>query len=239
VGDEPIYDDLGLDLADPGPIPQAAIQLEDGTWQLYGWGALRTNPRAFTSWLATAPAPEGPWRLEAQDLVPLGQSGSWDSQAAALSSVVRRLDGGYVGWYDGQAPGTTYRGSIGYATSEDGVTWTKRPAPLIAAGFCGAATAAATIQPQVLPWRDHDLMLFAGHPDGGERMSVFAATSQDGVEWRCESNDPVLTKRDIPGSLDIHTIKGIELGENRVGLIVESLGRESSDLWLAEVEALG
>ncbi len=238
VGEAPIYTDLGLRLADPDAVPQEPIQLDDGSWVLYGWGAPLDRPASFTSWRASAPAPDGPWAIEANHLVPLGESGTWDSQTASLTSVIRG-PGGFLGWYEGQAPGREVRGDIGFASSDDGLTWRKLPEPIISPGFCGPGTAAATIQPQVERWGDGYLALIAGHSEPRTRMEVFAATSRDGVDWRCDSGQPVLAADDIPGSHGIHTMKSVPFGDRGVALFVESLASERSDIWLAIVEPAG
>ena len=59
VGTDRILEDLGVGDPDPGPIPSGALQLEDGSWLLYGWAADAGNPEFFHSWRASAPDLDG------------------------------------------------------------------------------------------------------------------------------------------------------------------------------------
>ncbi len=100
VGTEPIFTDLGVGVADPGPIPTAAVQLEDGTWLLYAWASEDDAGSSFSSWRASAAEPEGPWTLDERQVLEPGGPGSWDSMMAVVASV--QLEGdGYRMWYEG------------------------------------------------------------------------------------------------------------------------------------------
>ena len=236
VGKETLFTDLGMELANPGPIPSSALQLPDGTWLLYGWAAHRTDSRLFTSWRASAPEPEGPWRLDEETVLPVGAPTAWDSQTASIGGVHRTADG-YALWYEGQAPGSTIRGDVGYATSADGLAWQKVPDPVIRRGICGPGTTQAIFQPEVRAARAGGLLaVFAAFAPGRETTDLFGATSVDGIDWRCGSETPILRPTDIPGSEGIHTIASMELADGRTELIIESLGPARSELWSAVVD---
>lgn len=247
VGTEAIITDLGVGDPDPGPIPSAALQLADGSWLLYGWAADATNPNRFHSWRASAPALTGPWTLDEARILAPGRAGMWDSQAASIGSV-KATDDGYLAWYEGQPPGNELRGDIGYATSADGLSWTKfsDPAstspdraesdPVIARGICGAETLQAVHQPQVEPAGDGYLAVFGGFRARRGQMNLFGAVSDDGIAWRCGTPTAILRTEDIPRSEGIHTIASIPLEDGRLLLIVESLSAGRSELWRATVE---
>lgn len=247
VGKEPIFTDLGMDLANPGPIPATVHREADGTWQMFGWAAHASNSRQFSSWRASAPKPEGPWTLDVEQALVPGSSLAWDSQTAAVAEVHPTADG-YAMWYEGQGPGSSIRGDIGFATSVDGRAWTKfdDPATTAAAfaesdpvmhhGMCGAGSALSIYQPQVELAPSGYLAVVGAFGAGRETMDLFGATSADGQAWRCGSETPILRAEDIPGSQGIHTIASMPLEDGRVGLLIESLGELHSDLWLATVE---
>jgi predicted GH43/DUF377 family glycosyl hydrolase len=78
-------------------------------------------------------------------ILDLGPPGAFDAACAYQPSVVKETDGLYRMWYRGcEAPGPfggPSKGTIGYAESNDGITWVKIPqdGPLGAALGAGAA----------------------------------------------------------------------------------------------------
>jgi len=116
-----------------------------------------------------------------------GPAGSWDSVAVAFPEVI--LDGStFKMWYGGW-DGTNQR--IGYATSTDGVTWTKHASnPVIDLGPSGS-------------WDDEDVGPGAVVFDGssykmwywgydGTFWRTGYATSTDGLVWTKSDSNPVL-----------------------------------------------
>jgi hypothetical protein len=247
VGDTDILAGLEIGTADPGPIPSALVQLDDGSWQLFGWSAANVAGTQFLAWRTSAPALDGPWTIDTLEVLEAGPGGAWDSLMAAAASV-QRHDGEYLLWYEGEPPGSSNRGDIGLATSTDGLTWTKLddPAttdppfaesdPVIATGICGPGTAVAVEQPQVERLGDRFVAVFGGYGAGEPSMGVWAAVSADGRDWQCATPEQLLTGSDIPGGQGIHTMASVPLADGRMGLILESLGSGSSELWWATVE---
>src|SRR5262245_45584275 len=183
IGHEHIFEGLTIGDPDPGPIPSAIVQLDDGSWQMYGWAAADSSGSRFWSWRTSAPALEGPWILDRTEMLEPGPSGSWDSQMAAAGPVLRDADG-YRMRYEGGPPGSTNRGDIGLATSADGLAWTKfdDPAttdprlaasdPVIPTGICGASTDIAVEQPQVELVGDEYVALFGGFAEVNHTMDL-------------------------------------------------------------------
>ena len=159
-----------------------------------------------------------------------------------------RTADGYATWYEGQRPGSEARGDVGYATSTDGLAWTKwdDPAtedvelaesdPVIDRGICGAATQQAIFQPQVEAARGGYLAVFGGVSAPRQNMDLYGAVSADGVAWRCGTPQAVLRAADIPGSEGIHTIASMPIDDTHVLLVIESLHGMRSELWKATVE---
>lgn len=247
---DPIYVDFGMTLSPPGPVPGAALRRSDGAWLLYGWAATAADRTSFETWRATAPAPAGPWMMAAGEdrVLPHGPAGAWDDETAAVSAVL--ADGsGLALWYDGQRAGRTVRGGIGYASSADGVIWTRhddpatgsagdptRPTdgdPVIGPGDCGPATGAAALGAQV--WRRGDgyRMIFGGSTSLDGKLDVLGATSDDGIHWSC-TGQVLLRAADIPGSEGIESIQGATVAGQPV-VLVESLVDGGTEIWLATV----
>ena len=240
---------LNIGFNDPGPIPTAILQLDDGTWQLYGWASADSSGARFLSWRVSAPDLEGPWALDATDLLANGPGGSWDSFMATIATVQRGPEG-YLAWYEGEPPGSTNRGDIGVATSPDGLAWTKfdDPAttdapfaesdPVISTGICGASTDVAVEQPQVERVGERYVALFGGFGASGQQLGVFAAVSDDGRSWQCASPEPLVGGSSMGGSEGIHTMASVPLADGRIGLVLESLGPGRSELWWATAEVV-
>jgi hypothetical protein len=78
----------------------------------------------FKNYVVTSPDGVA-WRNEPEPVLPLGPSGSWDSQSHAGPCVLRLSDGFHM-WYLGSGE---YQGKtawrIGHATSPDGLKWTR------------------------------------------------------------------------------------------------------------------
>lgn len=107
---------------------------------------------------------------------------------------------------------------------------------MIATGICGPGTAVAVEQPEVTRAGDHFVALFGGFGAGQEWQGVWAAMSADGRSWRCASPEALISDVDIPGGRGIHTTTSVPLAGGRIGLVMESLLDDRSELWWATVE---
>ena len=231
VGTEPIYEDLGLEMRYPGPMPAEAL-LNDDQWVMYGWGASIGAQRADASWRGTAPSPTGPWTVDERMRLDPGLAGAWDGGGAVTSAVIATPDG-FMLWYEGypESPGPE---SIGLATSSDGVAFTKDADPAIPAGACGTASDAAVFQPNVLATDDGYLMLFGGLEEAGGRTKVFGATSPDGRAWTCAGDGPVAGLEQFSGSRSVHTFQTFDR-DGQPAALFEILGDDHTELWLGEI----
>jgi predicted GH43/DUF377 family glycosyl hydrolase len=128
------------------------------------------------------------WTEYSHNPIIKGGPGYYDAWWARFPSVV--LDNGiYKMWYTGSYPnyGPHSLGlGIDYATSTDGVTWTKYAGnPVFVAN--GTADAYYTEHPSVVKISGTYIMAF---DDNGERIAY--ATSADGIAWNV-SNVPLVT----------------------------------------------
>ncbi len=246
VGTTHVLGELAIGHDNPGPIPAAIVELDDGSWQMYGWASANASGTAFLTWRTSAPALGGPWALDGEELLAPGPAGDWDSFYVSAGSVLR-TDDGFAMWFEGEPPGSSSRGDIGLATSTDGLAWTKlddpgttsapfaASDPVITTGVCGPATSIAVEQPQVERIGEGYVALFGGFGPGNEWMDVFGAVSDDGRTWRCGGSEPLLAGSALADGEGIHSIASIALGDGRIGLIAESLITDHSELWWATV----
>ena len=103
-------------------------------------------------------------------------------------SVLKRGDT-YHMWYTGQASGRSW---IGYATSKDGVAWTRMSKPPVLSAEPGWEKNIAVMCPHVL-W-DEERQQYRMWYSGGEQYEPNAigyATSPDGLEWTKHPGNPV------------------------------------------------
>jgi len=131
-------------------------------------------------------------------VLPFGLPGSWDEGSSEFGSVL--FDGNiYHMWYSGN-DGAIFR--IGYATSPDGIIWTKdtQNNPIVDLGLPGRWDDAHVYLPCVLLVDTTFHMWYAGHDGSKERIGH--ATSPDGVEWTKDTlNNPVMDVG-LPGRWD-------------------------------------
>jgi len=227
---------LGLDLGGPGPVPGTVLAEPDGSWVMYLWGQPATGAQRADLYRATAPEPAGPWIAD-QTPVLSGTAGGWDSQGVNFPSVVRTSTG-YLMLYSGSSTNDPNSTLIGYATSPDGLTWTKGDAPLIEPGFCGAFDNRSVTIPRLRETDAGWLLFYNGLDEGLGPAQVGVGQSTDGLSWRCISPEPALTGADIPGSQGIHTI-AVAATARGPEFFVESLGDQSSSVWLGDVDMSG
>ena len=121
-----------------------------------------------------------------------GQAGSWDSVCINGPAVIKEGDT-YKMWYMGFSEPDDLGGSIGYATSTDGISWTKyEENPVLEAGDQGAWDVGGVRQPTVIKDGDTYEMWYGGVMEGGDdSYAVGYATSTDGINWTKDSSNPV------------------------------------------------
>ena len=167
-----------------------ASVLFDGTNYKMWYGGQDGSQDDFNMRIGYATSPDGlEWtKYSGNPVLDLGADGSWDDTSVGYPWVV--YDGtGYHMWY-GAADGITYR--IGYATSPDGVTWTKHASnPVLDIGAPFSWDGEHIITPVVLMLDDSSFFMWYGgttFPLG----KIGLATSSDGVEWEKWSTNPVM-----------------------------------------------
>ena len=116
-----------------------------------------------------------------------GPSESWDVVAVGFPEVI--LDGStFKMWYAGW-DGTNFR--IGYATSTDGVSWTKHASnPVIDVGPPGSWDD-ETVTPGAVIFDGSSYKMWYWGYDGTSLRTGYA-TSGDGIDWTKHASNPVL-----------------------------------------------
>ena len=231
-----VLENFAIELDGNGAVPSSALVADDGTWVMYGSGRLPGGTDPIV-WRATAQDADGPWTADPEPvLVPDGDG--WDGAITDHPGVLPTEDG-YLMAYGGAAAATPNRNRIGFASSTDGVSWTRLPATLEGADddqalgpdACGR-DARSMIEPHLLATEDGNLLIFGVMLEGErDAMEILAATSPDGAQWTCARGEDALASDDFPGAPGIHSFVAFE-ADGAALMLVEVLGDTSSELWL-------
>ena len=131
-----------------------------------------------------------------QIVLDVGAPGSFDSTQAKYPCVLRVGDEWWL-WYNGRTD-DRFTGSIGLATSQDGLTWEKQNDgnPVFAHGPPGSFDSTKVDHPAVLRF-DGQFHVWYTAGDDVSRYTVGYATSPDGRRWTRQNNSqPVLRPGD-------------------------------------------
>ena len=181
----PVLGPTATAVLDNDNVDDPAVAKVGSTYYLWYSGTSEDGQAAAT-FLATSTNGTTWTRANGGNPVLQGTAGAFDANGIYGEDVV----------YDPTNPVTPFRmwysgragvfGGIGYATSLDGVTWTKypssvAPAPVVDHGQPGAADSFAAADPTVVQdgsvWR----MWYTG--DDSDKKRIAYATSSDGVTW--------------------------------------------------------
>lgn len=235
---------LSEGFGNPGALPTSVLETED-EWAMYLTATLETEADGWDIWRATAPAADGPWTRSGEPVLRRGPAGAWDAGGLDFPAVVFNGES-YEMFFSGVPSVQRETGSVGRATSADGIEWTKdddaettddafaESDPVVAPGLCGGFDERAIHQPRVLSTANNYVMAYAGYAgDINARPQIGYADSLDGgVTWACEWPDPALDTSGLTGT-GIHSIAAFLIGENPA-LLVEWLANDGTDVYLAE-----
>ncbi len=124
----------------------------------------------------------------------IGSSGSWDDARVKAPNILYD-DNVYKMWYTGDSSTNIHK--IGYATSYDGINWTKFANNPILTGPTNPSTGVENLY--VMHFYDRYLGWY--HNDVGGSGDIDHALSRDGISWVKYQNNPVISQGP-PGSWD-------------------------------------
>jgi len=166
------------------------VLFNDGTYHMWigGYDGITVSFGYFSS-------PDGlSWTpYESNPILRTGTGGSWDDNRL-LNPYVIFNNNAYQMWYSA-SDGNNYR--IGYATSPDGVTWTKYEGnPVIDLGAEGSWDDGVVADPCVYFDGATYHMWYSGGNGSASRIGY--ASSADGISWTKYEGNPVLDKGPVP-----------------------------------------
>jgi predicted GH43/DUF377 family glycosyl hydrolase len=123
-----------------------------------------------------------------------GTAGSWDAGSIRYPTVITDT-GMYKMWYTGRDSNSVPR--MGYATSSNGVTWTKYASnPVLAPGSAGSWDEKYMAEPTVIKVGSVYMLWYTGANNAGT-YAIGYATSTDGTSWTKYSGNPVLSSTNV------------------------------------------
>jgi predicted GH43/DUF377 family glycosyl hydrolase len=135
-------------------------------------------------------------KYSANPIIDIGTTGLWDDDSIHPSTVIKNGTT-YQMWYHGY-DGSNHR--IGYATSPDGLSWTKHPGnPVVDLGSAGSWEDTFCMSATVLFDGSNYQMWYGG--GNGSVVKTGYATSTDGINWQRYPGNPIINVGS-PGSFD-------------------------------------
>jgi predicted GH43/DUF377 family glycosyl hydrolase len=177
---------------------------DDPEYKLYVGGY---NVNRFSIGLVTSPALESGWGYHPNNPLLTGAPGEWDEIGVGNAMVIKD-EGIYKMWYTGVANDPGYTERIGYATSPDGITWTKYANnPVLDTTPGGAWENKGVWMPYVIKQDSIYKMWYGGFSEVSiDHFSIGYATSADGIAWTKANVNPVLTHGNLPGTWDQYLV---------------------------------
>lgn len=149
------------------------------------------------------------WTKQPGAVLTVGSATEWDNCFLEGPTVIKE-DGQYKMWYAGfdcevNGQSTDGKVNIGYATSADGITWTKHANNPVFTTTTSAWDAVTVQDPTVIKHNGLYHMWYGGvDVDENYFQQTGYASSEDGILWTKSDNNPVV-KRGKSGAWDANT----------------------------------
>jgi len=230
---DPGVDDLGLDLADPGPMPMSLSQEPGGNWAMLGFGVPSTVGATPTFWRAVSDSPSGPWR-EAAVVFEVGGPGAWDGAWVDFPTGFTIGEEHFM-LYEGASDADRNASHLGVAAGSDGIAWAHPDNPVVSPEDCGDVTSIRA--PRLLSTGAGWLLAFVAITGQEEEPPLRVGVLDDPLQPSCDDVETVLTPDDLPSSGGIHSHALIETAAGPA-LLVESLTSDASasSLWMVPLQ---
>ena len=207
----PVLDIGEAETWDSGGVRDPSVLFKDGVFEMWytGGGPGFTDLGEVGRALSIDGAS---WRKDKDNpVLKKGGSGAWDA-LGLLTPYVLFDEGIYKMWYTGAGMDGVV--AIGYATSTDGVHWTKFEGnPLIKPGEFNTWDGFAVLSPVVIREQDRYKMWYVGLVPS--RWQIGYATSPDGIRWTKFEDNPVLQRRRDRDMGRARSFRPLRIGKGR------------------------
>lgn len=160
---------------------------------------------SFRASLGVATSPDGiRWtKYSGNPVLTHGSNTAWDRSWIESPAILRdSATGTYLMWYSG-VDTSTWKISVGLATSPDGFAWTKYAGnPVLGPGLSGSHDDMWVAVPAVIKKDGRYEMWYSGLSSvtGFTTLTIGYATSADGIHWTKFSGNPLFNTRTTPHS---------------------------------------
>jgi predicted GH43/DUF377 family glycosyl hydrolase len=174
--------------------PNSLIDMGNGTYRLY-YSANNTPGDSNTpDHIGYATSTDGiAWtKYVSNPIVSPGAGGAWDDTKVDHFCVIRESASVWKAWYMG-SNGSLLR--IGYATSSDGITWSKSGSNPVLSSTAATWDSAFVVPSKVLFISGTYYLFYWGGTSTGTQTTwkIGLATSTDGITWTKSGNNPILS----------------------------------------------
>jgi len=162
------------------------VIIDGGTYKMWYGGSTKPYQEEKIGY-ATSPDGKSWTKYASNPVVGFGSTGSWDSSQLCVPVVIK--DGStYKMWYGGYN-GNTMR--IGYATSSDGIAWTKYAGnPVMDVGAANSWES-KMVAPGTVIREDNEYRLWY-QGSNGNHWELGYTSSPDGITWTRHAGNPIL-----------------------------------------------
>lgn len=137
--------------------PSVLFDADENLWKMWYTGSDGTTLR--TGYASSADGKV--WTKNANYVVGAGGTGTWDSKRVVFARV-HKEKGLYHMFYSGDDINNTFTYEIGYATSTDGINWTKLDDPVFSFSTTGQFDSFMVYSAEVIPSFDAYSMYYSG-----------------------------------------------------------------------------
>ena len=202
VGPEGSWDHLG--------VGYPSVVIVNDTCHM--WYAGLSNPSSVEIGYAISTDGINWTRYENNPVIRTGSTDSWEDTWVYMHSVIYK-DSAFHMWYTGAtgdpADFVPWKEEIGYATSTDGINWTKHPSnPVLKVNTPGKWDDSFVDGPSILFQNDMYHLWYAGATSTVELWQIGYATSADGISWERNGSNPVMAPsgRENPRNQDPYVL---------------------------------
>jgi len=194
-GTSPILQTASATSSDYNPTTPCVIN-DNGTYKM--WYAGHDSSSVYRVSYATSTDGYTWTKYGAAPVLGTGGVGSFDASGIQYPFVIKDSST-YKMWYSGISGGTL--GGIGYATSSDGINWTRyglTPVLPLGSGWDAAGVGGCCVVKVGIVYH----LYYSGGSSSGVGNQIGHATSNDGISWIKDSANPIM-KLDTTDTLGI------------------------------------